>query len=100
MSPRLDIGPVSLDLDCFIACVNGRRPTLTRLEFDILAYLMSNAHRVVCAEELVERVGKNVYRTNTSWVRVHISHLRRKLGPEARVIETIRGRGLRFLQPA
>jgi DNA-binding response OmpR family regulator len=69
---------------------------LTRLEFDILAYLMEHADRVVSHEELVREVIGGVYHRESSLIRVHVAHLRRKLGPSATALETVRGRGLRF----
>jgi DNA-binding response OmpR family regulator len=90
-------GAICMDFERFAAHANGRVLTLTRLEFDLLAYLMRHAHRVVSQEELVQRVIHGVYRAESSLIRVHVAHLRRKLGLQAGVIETVRGRGLRFL---
>lgn len=88
---------VSLELDMrrFEAYVDGRAIDLTKLEFDILAYLASHAPAVVSHEELVSCVARGVYSPGDSSVRVHISHLRRKLGPAGAIIHTVRGRGFR-----
>jgi DNA-binding winged helix-turn-helix (wHTH) protein len=91
----LRIGPIYLDLGRFTVQVNGKTVNLTRLEFDLLAYLMQHAHRVVSKDELVCQVIHGVYSAESSLIRVHISHLRRKLGM-IDAIETVRGRGLRF----
>jgi DNA-binding response OmpR family regulator len=89
-------GPVYLNLECFAAYVYGQAVALTRLEFDILAYLMRHVRRVVSHEELVKQVFHGVYRADSSLIRVHLTHLRRKLGPGAGAIETVRGRGIHF----
>lgn len=91
----LCMGPVSIDCDNFSASVNGRSLSLTRLEFDILAYLIRNPVRVISKEELLRRVVRTFVSAESSLIRVHISHLRRKLGPQANIIETVRGRGFR-----
>lgn len=93
---QLVLGPVRLNLDRFSAHANGSELSLTRLEFDLLAYLMRNACRVVAQEEIVRQVVRGVYRGESSLVRVHVAHLRRKLGRVAFVIQTVRGRGFLF----
>ena|ERR1041385_3897301 len=88
------VGSIRLDPRAFAAEVNGRRLSLTRAEFDILAHLVRNAGQVVPYDDLVCRILRGVYRPDSSVIRVHLAHLRRKLGPAGRTIETIRGRGL------
>jgi len=92
---RLEVGPIILSLDRFTAQANGRALRLTRLEFDILAYLMRHVDRVVSQQEL-QRVVRGNFGIESSVIRVHVSHLRRKLGDCAAIIATIWGRGFRF----
>ena len=95
LAARMRLGAIRLDLARFTACARGRELTLTRMEFDLLAYLMQHAGRVISQEELAGRVLRAVYSAESSLVRVHMSHLRRKLGSSSEVIETVRGRGFR-----
>ena len=88
-------GPILLDLGAFEVKIGGRSVSLTRSEFDLLSHLVCAAPRVVSHRELVEVVLRSVYRAETSVVRVHMFHLRKKLG-EQHVIETVRSRGFRI----
>jgi two-component system response regulator CpxR len=72
------------------------RLPLTRLEFDLLDLLVQSAGRVVPYRELVERVLGCVFVPESTALRVHVAHLRRKLGGAAGAIVTVRGRGLCF----
>src|SRR5262249_44173522 len=96
LATRLRLGSICLDLGLFTAQAKGRELPLTRLEFDLLAYMMQHAGRVVSQEELAARVLRSAYSAESSLVRVHVSHLRRKLGTSGQMIETVRGRGFRF----
>jgi DNA-binding response OmpR family regulator len=87
-------GELLLDLGRFRPLVNDRLIQLTRVEFDILAHVVRNAHRVVTYEELFAEVIRAAHQPGTSLLRVHLTHLRRKLGALGQAIETVRGRGL------
>jgi DNA-binding response OmpR family regulator len=87
---------IRVDLDAFTAYSGDQVVPLTKLEFDLLLYLMRHASRVVSAQEIVEHVAGSIYRKESSLVRVHVAHLRKKLGLNAIAITTIRGRGFRF----
>lgn len=80
------------------AFVDGHPVDLTPTEFDILAYLLSHADRVVSCRELVFHLrGYEVdEREARLLLRSHIHRLRRKLEPDpARptLIQTVRGQG-------
>jgi DNA-binding response OmpR family regulator len=92
----LHLGRIHADLQTFTVSANERYVRLTRLEFDLLVYLMRHAGRVVSREELTQRVFQAVYRKDSSLIRVHLSHLRKKLGIESDPIATVTGRGLVF----
>ena len=92
----LKIGPLLVDLQRGEVFLLGQTIPLTRVEFDLLRHMMAHAHRIVTVEELVSFVIRGVHRPESSLVRVHMCHLRRKLGGAAAAITTIRGRGLRF----
>lgn len=85
-SPReVTVGGLTVDFARRIVTVDGREVRLTRTEFDILALLAHNVDRVVTSRMLLERVWGPEYVEDTQTLRVHISHLRRKIEPEGGV---------------
>jgi DNA-binding response OmpR family regulator len=91
------VSPVTLNCAKFHAYADGHLLPLTRLEFDILAYLMRHSPRVISQQELMHQVVHGVLKSDSSVLRVHVSHLRRKLGQHARTIATVRGRGFQYV---
>ncbi|MBV1787789.1 response regulator transcription factor [Marinobacterium sp. D7] len=82
--------------------VNGEAVELTSAEFNVLAYLMHNAGRVMSKEQLTELV---LHRKLTAYDRaldVHVSRVRQKLTPlvgeGVELIKTIRGQGYQFVK--
>ena len=93
----LDAGPLTLNLRLFSAVLDAQPLPLTRLEFDLLVYLVLNGDRVVSQLEILGAVlGARQGEVN-SVVRVHVSRIRAKLGAHAGLIQTVRGRGFRFV---
>ena len=93
--PPLRVGGLTVDRARRTADVDGQPVELTRLEFDLLAYLAANAGRVVSRAELLRQVWQRTDAART--VDVHLSWLRRKLGdsPDApRFIHVNRGVGV------
>ncbi|MGA9718285.1 MAG: winged helix-turn-helix domain-containing protein [Acidobacteriaceae bacterium] len=69
---------------------------LSRREFGLLEYLMMNRGHCVSRATLLERVWSTTEAGNSNVVDVYINYLRRKLGPSASLIETVRGQGYRI----
>ena len=93
-------GDLFIDLARRIVCVAGREVRLTRIEFDILATLARHADRVVTSRMLLEQVWGPEYASDTQALRVHVSHLRRKIEPAGgvpRYVITEPGVGFRFV---
>jgi DNA-binding response OmpR family regulator len=88
------LAQVRVDHETFSVFVNDAAIVTTRLEFDLLAYLVTNAGRVISAKELFEMVIGTAYVPESALLRVHVAHLRRKLGAAALALRTVRGRGL------
>lgn len=94
-------GPGDLQMD-----IEGRTVTtgentlnLTRLEFDLLYHLLSNAGRVLTRERLLEQAWGYDFAGDTRAVDSAIKRLRAKLrtvSANADAIETVRGVGYRF----
>lgn len=74
--------------------------SLTPREYDLLAALVRNAGRVITHQQLLAMVWGARHVEDTQYLRVHISHLRQKLGPlAAGMIRTEAGIGYRLMEP-
>jgi two-component system KDP operon response regulator KdpE len=94
-------GDLCVDFAKRLVTVKGELVHLTRIEFDILAQLARNAGRVVTSRMLLDTVWGPEYVGDTQTLRVHISHLRRKIespGDVSRYILTEPGVGFRFVE--
>lgn len=76
---RLTSGPLILDPERHEVSVGGRAVELTPREFEILRVLLTHAGRVVTKGRILRAVWGEAYRTEDSYVYVHVSQLRRKL---------------------
>ena len=95
-------GDLCVDYPKRTVTVKGELVHLTRTEFDILAMLSRNVGRVVTSRMLLDSVWGPEYVGDTQTLRVHVSHLRRKIespGDVSRYILTEPGVGFRFLEP-
>ena len=100
--PALVVGGLSLDRSTRVATLDGRPLDLTRMEFDLLAYLAGRAGRVVSKRQLMAEVWQQPYGGADKTVDVHLSWLRRKLGEtaaEPRYLQTVRGVGVKLVDP-
>jgi len=94
-------GDLCVDFAKRLVLVKGEPVHLTRIEFDILAQLARNAGRVVTSRMLLDTVWGPEYVGDTQTLRVHVSHLRRKIespGDVSRYILTEPGVGFRFVE--
>ena len=92
---RLRVGGLNVDPARRTAEIDGRPLDLTRLEFDVLAYLAANPGRVVSRKELLREVWQRTDSART--VDVHLSWLRRKIGDDVdspRFLHVHRGVGI------
>jgi hypothetical protein len=79
--------------------LDGSRVDLTRLEFDVLHYLHERDGRNVDRASLLRDVWGYDWSGGSNVVEVVVSALRRKLGPQASCLQTVRGAGYRFTAP-
>jgi two-component system KDP operon response regulator KdpE len=96
---ELRAGELCIDFARRTVTVKGEPVRLTRIEFDVLALLSRNAGRVVTSRMLLDTVWGPEYVGDTQTLRVHVSHLRRKIeepGDVPRYILTEPGVGFRF----
>jgi two-component system KDP operon response regulator KdpE len=72
-------GDLEIDLARRRVTKAGVEVTLTKTEFDILALLASNPDRVLTSRMILEHVWGPEYAEDRQTLRVHISHLRKKI---------------------
>ena len=88
---------VRIDPEKREASIGGTPLDLTAKEFDLLAYLVANAGRVISRDEILETVWGGQHATDSNVIEVFVCHLRNKIGDkENKVIQTIRGVGYFF----
>lgn len=102
--PIITAGELEIDLPQRRVRRAGKEIYLTRIEFDILAYLAQNANTVVTSRMIIEHVWGPEYAESQSaqTLRVHVSHLRQKIEPHPavpRYLLTEPGVGFRFSIP-
>jgi DNA-binding response OmpR family regulator len=85
-------------LEQSLAC-DREQISLSRREFAVLELLMMHRGRCVSRATLLEDVWSTGEGGNTNVVDVYINYLRRKLGPNGSLIETVRGQGYRIAAP-
>lgn len=79
--------------------VDGASVTFTATEFRLLHFLASHAGRVFTRDHLLSRViGEDAVVVDRN-IDVHVRSIRKKLGGQRDLIETIRGVGYRFQDP-
>jgi class 3 adenylate cyclase len=76
--------------------VDGDHLTLTRLEFQVLEFLMHRQGRAVSRDALRKQVWEHRGDGASNVVDAVVKSLRKKLGPRASMIETVSGVGYRF----
>jgi DNA-binding response OmpR family regulator len=97
-----EVGGLVVDTRARVATLDGATLTLSRKEFDLLAYLAARPGEVVSKRELLAEVWQQPYGGGDRTVDVHVSWLRRKLGERAdepRYLLSVRGVGLRLVDP-
>jgi DNA-binding response OmpR family regulator len=87
---------ITIDRRRYQAAAEGRPLALTRSEFRLLDTLIRQPGRVFDRGELIDAALGEDTMVMERTIDVHIRALRRKLGSNAEVIETVRGVGYRF----
>jgi two-component system, OmpR family, phosphate regulon response regulator PhoB len=89
-------GPLAIDRAAHRVFVEGRDVNLTVLELRLLCALFDGGSRVQSRESLLREVWGNERGITARTVDTHVKRLRRKLGPAARCIRSVRGVGYGF----
>ncbi len=98
----ITVGDLVVDSRTRTATLEGRPLELSRKEFDLLLALAQRAGEVVSKRDLLAEVWRQPYGGGDRTVDVHLSWLRRKLGESAaepRLLQTVRGVGVRLAEP-
>ncbi|RLL68948.1 response regulator transcription factor [Streptomyces sp. Z26] len=91
----LRVGELTVDPGSRQVSVGAREVVLTAKEFAVLEHLATRAGEVVSKSEILEHAWDSAYDGDVNTVEVHVSALRRKLGPGW--ITTVRGAGYRLV---
>jgi DNA-binding response OmpR family regulator len=86
-------GPIAFDQVSRTLTVGDNPVTMTATELRLIEYLLLRTDRVVPRDELAQHVWGKLRPEGTNVIDVYISYIRKKLGPEARRIRTVRGLG-------
>lgn len=93
---KIEVGDLSIDTSKYEVTVGDNEIKLTATEFRLLTYLANNPGRVFSREQLLSRsMGDEVVVVDRN-IDVHIRGIRKKMGLEPPLIETIRGVGYRL----
>lgn len=94
----LSCGELKVDLLKREFMINSEKVQLTNNEFNLLVYFIKNKNKVITQEELAEKVWDIHFDTQTNYINVYISYLRKKIREhtETDYIETIRKKGFTF----
>ena len=100
--PVIEIDDLRMDPAARLVETDGRPVELTSVEFDILRALLESAGETVARATVVEKVLGRRFDPFDRSVDMHISNLRKKLGPRPdgdERIKTIRGVGYIYARP-
>ena len=92
----IEVGGVRIDPAAREAWSDGRKVDTTSIEFDLLDLLLRSAGRIVSRSELMAALYRRPPSPFDRALDVHVSHLRKKLGPRGDLICTVRGAGYLF----
>ena len=99
-SPILEVGELRMDLARHEVTVSGAKVDLTPKEFGLLAALARHPGRVLTHRTLLHEVWGPGYDTETHYLRVYASQVRKKLGPAAAALLVAEpGVGYRLVAP-
>ena len=89
------LGGLVVDVKSHVATYDGQPIDLTKKEFDLLVFLLSNKNKVITREHALDVVWGYDYVGNTNVVDVYVRYLRTKIDDAFGIslIETVRGCG-------
>lgn len=97
----IEFNEIKIDTRSRTAYIDGRAMALTKKEYDLLVFFVSNKGRILSKEIIAEHLwGDNSdLLDNFDFIYVHINNLRKKLTAEgAKYIKTAYGSGYKFIE--
>lgn len=95
-SKVFSFGEFTLEVDRYLLRKNDKVIPITLSEFGILKRLLQNRGKVLTRNQLLDDIHNDDSFIVDRNIDVHIASLRRKLGPNFKWIDTVRGIGYRF----
>ncbi len=92
----LNIDGLRIDFDTKTVLVNGQPTALTKTEFELLALMASNPGKIYSRAMFIDILWADTPYITERTVDVHITRLRKKLGPYAALISSRQGYGYLF----
>jgi DNA-binding response OmpR family regulator len=92
----IELGALRIDIDARVVSVDGTDVDLTRAEFDILSALARRPGSAVSRHALVDAALDASGEADGRTLDVHVSRIRRKLGPSGDLLATVWGVGYRL----
>ena len=91
-----EAGGIRVDLARHEVTVDGEQVTLTPSEYRLLTLLMNEPQRVFTRRQIMQHLWDSAWVADERTCDAHVSNLRRKLGPAADRIATVRGVGYKL----
>ena len=93
---KISSGPLTADMDTYVATANGKALDLTAKEFELFSYFLRQEGRVLTRANISKEVwGLDDPRTSRT-IDFHVHQLRKKLGAFGVCIQALKGVGYRF----
>lgn len=91
----LECGELKVDMLERVFSVNDQKVDLTNNEYNLLVYLLKKKNKIVTQEEIAENVWDIHFDTQTNYINVYISYLRKKIRSHSdnEYIDTVRKKG-------
>ena len=87
---------LKINIEAYIAEIDGKELTLPRKEFELLAFFMSQPNKIFTREALLSSIWEDDVYVVDRTIDVHINRIRSKLLNYKNCIETVKGVGYRF----
>jgi len=100
--PVIEVGDLRIDLDKRVVAMQGRRVSLTPIEYDLLRLLAQSEGKLLTHPTILREIWGPAYREESNYLHVYVSHLRRKIEPDParpRYILNQPGVGYRLVNP-
>ena len=101
--PIVEVGELRIDLDKRAVTMAGAPVSLTPIEYDLLRLLAENQGKLLTHPMILRAIWGPAFQEESNYLHVHVSHLRRKIEPDAarpRYILNQAGVGYRLVEPS